>query len=154
MFLFSRGHVTGTHGTAVILAALAYADAAQGAFRKMSMVFREREVSFDGLRPITGAETQILVERVGVNLFARIHFPAGIPYPLELAEGFHQLRAKHFDEKLATRLSVAVLSRKRAAHRDYHVRSLFNKSAKILDALFCHQIKVNPHVNAGIAKVA
>src|SRR5438309_10390898 len=91
MFLFSRRHVTGTHGTAVILAALAYADATQGAFRKMPVVFRKRDISFDRLRPRGGAETQIFVERVRVNLFARIRFPAGVAYPLHVANGLYQL---------------------------------------------------------------
>src|SRR6185503_15186423 len=37
---FARGHVAGTHGAAVVLAALAYADAAQRSLRKMALVVR------------------------------------------------------------------------------------------------------------------
>src|SRR5207302_3357656 len=130
MLLFPRRHVAGTHGAAVILAALAYADAAQSSLRKMAVIFRKRKIRLHRRGAVGCAKTQILVERIGVNLFARIHFPAGVPYALELAEGFHQLRAEHADQKLATRLTVAVLAGERAAHGNDHICSFFNKSAK------------------------
>ena len=79
MLLFARGHVAGTHGATVIFAALAHSDAAQRGLRKMSVVFREPKISFDRRGPVGGAETQIFVERIGVNLFARIHLPVRGP---------------------------------------------------------------------------
>ncbi len=100
------------------------------------MVFGERKIRFDRRGPVSGAEAQIFIERIGINLLARIHFPGGVPYALELAEGFHQFRAEHSDKKLATGLTVAMFAGERAAHLHDHVGGFFHEGAKILNAFF------------------
>src|SRR5689334_20636588 len=110
VLLFPGDHVAGAHGAAIVFTALAYADAADGSLRKVPVVFRKSEISFDWCRTICCTEAQVFVEWVGVNFFARIHLPAGVPDALEFAECLHQLGTKHSDEQFAAGLAVTMLT--------------------------------------------
>src|ERR1019366_468431 len=68
-----------THDSALVAAALADSDAAQGGGRQATVVVGKFEMR---LRPpgiITGTEAEIFVEAIGLDELARIHLPIGIP---------------------------------------------------------------------------
>src|SRR5271166_1756230 len=103
---------------------------------------------------VVRAQTQILIQLVGLNDLAGIHFPLRIPERFELPESLHQLRTKHFRQQFRARLTVAMLARERPAEADDQIGGLFCKLAIVGDAFFGLQIEVDPHVYAGVPKVS
>ena len=153
MLLFPRNHVAGTHGAVFVLAALAHAHAAQRDLGEMAVRFRIGKIGLHRDRLIARAQAQVFVQRVGVDLLPRIHLPFRVPYALVFAEGLHHLGPEHPDQQFAARLAVAVLAGERSAQHRHKVRGLFHEGAKIPDALFAHQVEIDPHVHAGLAKM-
>ena len=60
---------------------------------------------------VVGAETQVLVNLVGVDEFVGVHAIGGIEDALEVAEGLHEVFAEHFGVERGAGLAVAVFSR-------------------------------------------
>ena len=107
MLLFASSAVAGTHDAARCIAAGADTDAALGGAGERALVLGEGEMGFEcagavfcfGLM-IMGCKfvAQILDRIVDANCvdqLAGVHAILGIEENLELAEGFHQLRAVH-----------------------------------------------------------
>ena len=105
-------------------------------------------------RIVARAESQIFVEPVGLDHFAGIHLPVGIPDRLELAEGLHQFRAKHFGEKFGAGLAVSVFAGERAAVADDEVGGLFHELAEFAHAFGGFEIVIHARVDAGVAEVS
>src|SRR5207237_8541410 len=111
MFLFTRDHVARAHGSVMILAAFADADAAPRDQREAPPIVRKPEMRLDsGRLARIGAYAKMCVERVGIHDLARIHLPVGIPDRLEIAKGLDHLRAEHAREQLAARLAIPVFT--------------------------------------------
>src|SRR5262249_25173866 len=121
---------------------------------KVSVLFGKRKVSLELRRIVVRAQAKVGVDRLRVNLLPRIHLPIRVPYALELAEGFHQLRAVHADQELASSLAITVLAGKRTAKPHHQIGRLLDKRTEILDARFADQIKINAHVHARLAKMS
>ena len=101
--LFFQGDaVTGAHGFALDPPAFAYAHTTHGGMREIAMIFRKLKVSFRTPGLVISAQAQIFIDAIGLNHLVRVHLVLQIPDGLELAEGLHQLRAKHLGQQLGT----------------------------------------------------
>src|SRR5581483_282925 len=110
MLLFHGGPVTRTHGPFFVTTALADSDASQRRLIEAAAILQEVEVRLRLYWTIVGAQTQVLIDRIGIDHFPGIHLPLGIPQALELAKGLDQLFAIHFVEEFGFGLSVSVLA--------------------------------------------
>src|SRR5690348_5522984 len=95
MLFLQGGTIARTHGALLVAAALADTDAAKGGLIEASAVLQVVEVRnrLDGA--IVGAEAQVFIDAVGIDDFARIHFPFRIPESFEFAKGLDQFFAVH-----------------------------------------------------------
>ena len=143
VFFFAGGAVAGAHHAAFFAAAFAHAHAAQSGLGKAAVVSEKLKVRLRLPGIVVGAQAQILVQLVGLDQLAGIHLPCRIPNRLELAEGLHQFRAKHFRKQFGARLAVAVLAGERAAVADHQVGGLFHELAELGDAVFRLQIEID-----------
>lgn len=150
----ARGHVAGAHGPALGAAALADADAAHGGARELPLVVGEAEARFRLRRVEAGPDAQVLVQAVGMDDLAGIHAVQRVPQRLELLEGAHQLRAKHFGQQLGARLPVAVLAGERSAVGEHQVGGTFDETAVALHPVLAFQVEVGARVHAAVAEVA
>src|SRR5580704_4868656 len=83
VFFFAGGAVAGAHHSAFVVAALAYAYAAEGSLGQAAVVGGELEIRFRFPGRVSGAEAEVFIEFVGLDPFAGIHLPFGIPGRLE-----------------------------------------------------------------------
>ena len=150
VFLLARGHVAGAHRPGVVLATEADAEAAFRCSGEAEAVLVEAEVRLQLRGPVAGAEPQVRVRRVGVDLLARVQLPVGVPGALELTERIHQLGPVHLLERPAVRLAVAVLARERAAVGEHEVGRLLVEAAEALDPLCRLQVEADPRVRAAL----
>src|ERR1700733_13863807 len=105
MFFFTSGAEARTHHAACVLAALADSDATQCSVREAAMVFGKLEMSLRLPRFVICAQTQIFVQPIRFDYFARIHLPIRIPQGFELTERLNQFGAEHFWQQFRARLS-------------------------------------------------
>ncbi len=129
VLFFVGGAPARAHHAAFFAAALADSDAAQRGVREAAVIEQELEVRLGLPRRVVRAEAKVLVELVGLDHFAGIHLPVGIPRDLEFAEGLHQFGAEHFRKKFGAGLSVAVLAGERSAVADDEVGGFFDELA-------------------------
>src|SRR5690348_6434545 len=105
-------------------------------------------------RAVAGAESQVLLEAVGLDDLARVHLPVWVPDRLELAESADQLFTEHFVEELAARLAIAVLAAQTAAVADTQVGGLFHERAPVLQPRLTGEVKIDAAVDTALAEVA
>src|ERR1039458_6187786 len=149
----ARDAEAGTHDTAGVAAALADSNAAQGSGGQAAVIVGKSEMRLGLPGIIAGAKPEIFVEAIGLDQFARVHLPIGIPERLELAEGLHEFGAKHFGKKLAAGLAVSVFAGDRAAVAYHEVSGLFHKLAEFAHAFAGFEIVVHARMHAGVAEV-
>src|SRR5690606_30687236 len=130
------------------------ADASHGGSLEGASGIGKLEIGFHASGRIVGAETEAVVERLGVNDLARVHDAVGGPDALELAEGFGDLLAIYAREQFALGEGVAVLCAQRAAVFHHEIGRLLNEAAESLDTGGSHQIEVDAAVDASLAEVA
>ncbi|HEY1276253.1 MAG TPA: hypothetical protein VGF25_15175 [Thermoleophilaceae bacterium] len=82
-----------------------------------------------------------------------VHAPFGVPDPLHLSEGVHELAAVHALEQLAARLAVAVLAGQRAAVLHDEVGGVVEEAAPLADPAGALQVEVDPAMGAAVAEV-
>ena len=110
MFFFMGGAIAGAHRSFFHAPALTDTDTPQRHAREVPDVFRKLEVRFMMRGTIVSSEAQVFHHIVGVDLFARIHFPGWVPNRLELTKGFDQFGSKQLWQKPAARLSIPMFA--------------------------------------------
>src|SRR6266404_2335739 len=150
----SRDAEARTHDSTFVAAALAHSDAAQRSSGQAAVVVGKFEMRLGLPRIISGTEAQVFIEAIRLDELARVHLPIGIPDRLELTEGLHNFRSKHFWKKLGAGLPVSVFARERAAVADDKVGSLFHELAELADAFGGFEIVVHTGVHTGVAEVS
>src|SRR5689334_7519337 len=128
----------------MLLAAVTDSDTAQSNPPKISLVFRIFEISIRLRRIVAGTQTQVFSGQVSIHNLSRIHFPVWIPNGFELAECFNQLGSEHFWQELGFRLTIAMLSGKRASVAHHQIRGLAQERMKRFDAIMRLEVKVDP----------
>jgi len=143
VLLLERHHVAGAHRPRIVLAAFAQAHAPEHRPFERSLVVGKREVRGGTKRRVVGAEPEVLRRQVGVDDLVRVQFAIRVPDRLELAERAHELGSEHFGQKRATRLTVAVLPRQRAAVRDDQIRGATHELTVLAYASFGFEIEID-----------
>ena len=134
MLFFASHAEAGAHDAALILATLANAYATKSCFSQAAMVVGKFEMRFWLPRLVIRTQAQVSVHSIRPDQFARIHFPIRVPERLEFMKRLDKFGSEHFGEQLGTRLSVAVLTGKRAAVGDDEICGLVYEVAEFLDA--------------------
>src|SRR5258706_10850350 len=153
MLLFARRHVAGAHHAALVLPALADADAAQDGAREAAVVVRILEVRCGSRGSVIDAEPQVVVHAIWVHQLAGIHLAGGIPDALELAERLDQLWPEHQRQELGARLAVAVLAGERPAVAHAELRALAHERAGGGNALGGFQVEIDARMHAALPQM-
>src|SRR5690348_17281380 len=155
MHLFACNPIARAHRADVFAPTFANSDAAQrGAREAASIVTGKLEVSLQRRRAIIDAKAQVFVCPVRIDDLSGIHLPIGVPDRLELVEGAHQFRAKHFGEQLAARLTVAMLTGQRSAIANDEIGRSMDKGPIFFDTCFGHEVEIDACVDTPLAEVA
>src|SRR5689334_18052534 len=155
MSLLMGGDEARTHDLvmAVVTTTLAHPDATLGGAIEIALK-RIREMGLELRRPIAWANAQIGGDGIGIDDLARIHSALGIPDRLEFAKCLDELRAIHFFEKLATGLTIAVLSRKRAIVADDKLCRLVEEAAPFLNSGLVIEVEGNRAMHQAVPEMA
>ena len=95
-----------------------------------------------------------VIDAHGIDELAGIHAVGWIPQRLEIAEGLHQLRAKHFGQQSGAGLAVAVLAAERAAEAEHKIGGAVEELAEGAYAGLGAEVEVDAHMHAALAVVA
>ena len=138
--------------------AFAHADTVLGRAREpVAHLASEREARRERDRLVRGAQPQIFVSRIhrarATYELARVHAVFRVPDRLELAERSHEFFAVHRRQELGLGLTVAVLTRQRAAVFHDQGRSLGEERAPLCDSSRAAQVESDARMDAAIAKM-
>src|SRR5581483_3050081 len=154
MFFLESRPVTGAHDSTVMIAALADSHAAQSCVRQTAMIFGILKMRLRLPRVVVSSQPQIFIQLIRFDQLSRIHLPFGIPERLELAEGLHEFRAKHFWQQLGTLLAVTMFTGERTAVSNNQIGSFSHELAVFADTIAGLQVEANSSVNAAVSEMA